>query len=543
MLRAGGGNKRQTNTAVRVQPPIKGIDARVAISVGDPEHCIYTFNLMPYEYGMRVRKGFREWQIDLDVAVGDSVNTIIPFDGIDSAAVTDKLFAVTNEGIWDVTNAGGTPVLVYAFLVQTPDAGWGNFAHYIGENEKDVLFYADSENGLLAYDPDTDAWAQATGITGPVVTDIRYIVLHKQRLWLIEKNSTKAWYLPIGSTSGTATEFFFGSKFKHGGALVGLYNWTVDGGEGLDDYLVAVSKAGDVLPYQGADPSSANTWELRGTYFIGEVPKGPNIGSEQGGDLYLLSSQGLTAMNGLLQGVDTQYLSANNESPNAKISSILREVIASSLDVYGWSVSEIPSEGSVIITSPRINSGPFIQYVYNMATQGWGFWRGVPINSINSWLGRVVFGTEDLRVGYMDVSVDNVTLTPPEGRLNGDAIDFSILTSFQYLDNPAHFKRVRQIRTDFLANQKPSYEVTARYDYNINEVDDVPFDGVGLESAWDTANWDRAVWATPVGQAYTDIQGQWGHGRNVAIAMRGSTRTETTLAGWDVVFITGGSML
>jgi hypothetical protein len=47
----------------------------------------------------------------------------------------------------------------------------------------------------------------------------------------------------VNALYGTVTSWDFGSKFKHGGNLVGLWSWTVDGGIGIDDYLVAIAPA------------------------------------------------------------------------------------------------------------------------------------------------------------------------------------------------------------------------------------------------------------------------------------------------------------
>ena len=128
------------------------------------------------------------------------------------------------------------------------------------------------------------------------------MVQHKLRIWLIERNSNKAWYLPIRAVSGDATEFFFGSKFRHGGELVGLYNWTVDGGTGRDDHLIAISREGDVIPWTGEDPADAMTWTSTGVFFIGRIPAGRKVAAEYGGELFMLSYLGLTTLSDLLRG-------------------------------------------------------------------------------------------------------------------------------------------------------------------------------------------------------------------------------------------------
>lgn len=535
----------QTLATARIPAPIKGIDARVALTEGAPLNCVYNYNMVPFEYGMAVRKGYREYQINVDDGAGLGVHTIIPFDGVEENGVQDKLFAVTNEGIWDVTVAAAAPILKFTFADQQANAGYGVYAHYTNDAEDDVLFFADNFNGLFQYDAGTDTWAQATDIHGPVIENIRFVVTHKQRVWFIEENSTKAWYLPIGSNSGQAEEFFFGSKFSHGGNLEGLFNWTIDGGDGVDDYFVAVSRSGDVLPYRGADPSSADTWELVGTYFIGSVPRGPSFGSEHGGELFLLSAYGLTSMNDLLNGVNSdtlQDMEAQQSSISGQITGLLRNRMNITMDDYGWQVQLAPSEGALIIASPRVGSGPYIQYVYNLATRGWGLWRGVPMTHFDSWHGAVVFGNENNIVYRMDVTADNVTINPPAEGLNGDPIEFSVLTSYQTLGAEGLYKKVKLIRADFLADGPPEYVAVARYDYDIQEALLPAGPPIGVGALWDAGLWDLAIWQTDGNASFNGLNGTWGYGRTVAVAIRGAVRETTRLVGFDIMYTTGGPM-
>ena len=539
-----GKGSQRVNESHRVMAPIQGIDTRVSVSVGAPLHCIYTYNLVPYDYGMRVRPGYREWALNLDLGTSTGVHTIIPFEGIIETGAGDKLFAATSEGIWDVSDAGAAPTLVATFFDNSADAGYGVYTHYVDGSGDDLLYYADSVNGLAEYDPVADTWNPAGGITGPDTTIVNYVVSHKQRIWLIERESQSAWYLPVGSNSGIGTEFTFASKFKHGGALVGLLNWAVDGGNGVDDYLVAVSRSGDILPFQGIDPSSADTWNLTGTYYVGKIPKGPNFATGDGGEVYILSAYGVIGMGELLKGVDTASVALQTEDTNmsSKIASLLRGRLKESIDLHGWAIRTVPSEGSILIDTPKILSRRNEQFAYNISTRAWGLWRDVPMTCFDSYKGAIAFGTEDNRILYMDASSDNVLLTPPVGRANGDAITFSVLTSFSPLEMPGTYKRIAFIRPDFIAAAPPTFDCEARYDYDISEVPPRATD-VQEQAKWDEGVWDVARWSTEQLAGINALRGSWGRGRYVAIAMGGSTRTDTRFAGWDIIFDSGGLTL
>lgn len=46
--------------------------------------------------------------------------------------------------------------------------------------------------------------------------------------------------------------------------------WTLDSGEGLDDYLVVTTSEGQVGVFRGTDPTSVATWGLVGVWNLGE---------------------------------------------------------------------------------------------------------------------------------------------------------------------------------------------------------------------------------------------------------------------------------
>ena len=78
-----------------VPASVGGINALSSMMEMPPEDCIWCTNLMPSEYGMRLRKGYTEWANGL----GGECRTIIPFEGQVADATADKMWAVTEDGI------------------------------------------------------------------------------------------------------------------------------------------------------------------------------------------------------------------------------------------------------------------------------------------------------------------------------------------------------------------------------------------------------------------------------------------------------------
>jgi hypothetical protein len=548
---------KQTAIANVLPPPTYGMDTRHPLAQMPPNSCVYAYNIVPNPYGMEVRKGFREFAVDIPIgaeAGENGVKTLIHFVGTVEGTITDdRLFAVSNVGIFDITDDSIAPVLKYAFNITTGKAGNGVSCHYIDQGGAEFMLYADEENGLIIYTEATDTWLPASGITGGLIPDrIVYVVVHKLRIWFVERNTGDAWYMPVSSLQGDATKFTFGSKFAHGGYLRGLYTWTFDGGSGVDDYLVAISSGGDVLPYKGEDPSSAETWSLVGSYYVGGVPIGRRIASESGGMLFVLSSYGLISMNDLLTGVDTRDISATGVA--SRIAPIIRAHMKETEGLYGWELIFAPTEGLYVVNSPPRPNKLQLQYVMDSTTKGWAIWRGIPMMCMVEANRKMYFGYKDT-VYALEGHRDNVRkeITQPGDR--GTAIEFSLLTSYSDMGAPALTKLVQFIRPNFLHMLSLPVSVKAVYDYQLIEL---TFPTPTLSAAeiqadclWDVGLWDQCIWDggssapppfTPGSGRPTMITGASNMGRMVAIAIKGSTIEGVKLLSIDVIWKTGGAL-
>ena len=539
-----GKSHRQTAKVTTVPAPTKGMDSRIPLSELGSSNCVYSYNLMAAEYGMDLRKGYREFAVNVVDSAPSAlgVRTVIPFKGVNITGGANKIFVATNEGIFDVTDESIAPILAIGFTNVGGIAGYGVYCHYIDQAGKELLYYADEDNGLFSYDSESDTWAVPVGINNIAVENIVFVVVHKQRIWFVEKNSTTAWYLPVASVSGDATAFHFGSKFPHGGKLKGLYNWSVDGGAGVDDHLVAISSAGDVIPYKGDDPSTADTWGLVGTYFIGETPLGRSIANEYGGDLHIISVFGLVSMTDLLKG--SSGMSMSQKGIGYQIAPLVRKMVQSTLGTRGFDMKFLPSLGVLVIVSPETHSEDRIQYVMNITTGGWTMWRGLEIDCIDEIGGVVYFGRKNnlyMMEGYLD---NTIKINPPSVEFHlGEPVEFSLLTGFSRHQSDGMFKQIQFVRPDFLGVSSPTYTVKTIYDFNIIEIPQIPSHIAADANVWDIARWDIGIWQKTIVTGQTSIRGAaTGIGRSAAIAIRGSANFETKLLSFDEIWTTGGAL-
>lgn len=520
----------QNTVATHVPAPMSGINSLDALSMMQPTDAIFAYNLLPGRFGLRVRKGYREWVTGM---TGGAVRTVMPFNDVVESGANDELFAVTPTGIWDVSASTDTPTQVVTFASSTGNSGWGSWVNFTTAAGQ-FLCHVDEVNGYRTYNG--TAWtlrAITTDITGVDPDDFVFVTSWKERLWFVERDSASAWYLPIGSITGAATEFNFGNKFKHGGHLIGLYNWTIDGGEGVDDYLVAISSGGDVVVYKGTDPDFASTFALHGQWYVGDLPAGRRIASSFGGDLLLINRNGVVPLSQLINGRD---VADNSIYVTRRISQLIRSEISQTVDDRGWEVSLVPGEDLFFVSAPKRTGYPHIQFAQNLTNKAWGVFRDLPYVSGAVSGGLLYFGDSDGTLYTYSGSLDAVDLAGT----SFSAIEFSMLGSFQHYGIPAKQKRVQFIRPAFLADGEPVYSVKALYDFHLAESDS-PSGTPESGSAFDTAIWDVSVWGGEV-TPFEDIFGGSGFGRHIAIAIRGQTNSDCTLIGYDVMLDVGGLM-
>ena len=579
--------QRNRQAMVHLAAPVGG-DNTISAGVDmPPTDSIYSWNLIGAEYGLRSRLGWREWCTNLD----GQVRTLIPYTGSLKDGSSNRLFACTQSGIWDVSSSSAAPTQVVTFGTQNADSGWGVSTVFV-TGAGHLLAYTDEANGYYVYSETGATWVKVvqaasvawapttvyspgatvtssgvsyqsalggtsgttpptgtgTGISDGGVTDWAYypsigtadptkfcfVLAWKNRLWFVERDTAKAWYLGLNAIYGNAVAFNFGARFKAGGDLRGLWSWTYDGGSGMDDALVAVSGGGDIVIYHGTDPASASTFALTGVWFVGSVPVGRRIATDFGGDILLLSSTGIIPLSKLVIG---NVVYDRSQYQTFKISNLFNQLQAVTGTLRGWSMRLHPIDSCLMVLVPTAVNQSSQQLVMSLTTRGWSRYRDIPIGvCAEPWDGTLYFGTEDGRVCVNDGYVDGVLLSDPN---TFSAIAWSLLTSFQNLGTPT-WKRVQIIRPRMLTQGgSVSFQATANYDWDMTEPA-APASTVATgTSLWDSGLWDTATWQGAY-NSQSIINGAAGIGSAVAIALRGSSAARTTITGIDVSFDQGG---
>jgi hypothetical protein len=260
--------------------------------------------------------------------------------------------------------------------------------------------------------------------------------------------------------------------------LRSIINWTVDGGEGLDDYFLAVSSEGEVAVYKGSDPASASTFALVGVFFVG-APVGQRYYAQFGGDVLLLTTDGLVPLTKYLAGGTVR----KNEFYSDRIQSLLAQEIAQYGSVQGWEVHVYFAQNFLLIQVPAGEVGYRYQYVMSTITGAWSRFLVAPAIT---W---AVLG-ETLYHGQAEQVANSWT-----GGLDDDApIRYTIIPAFSDFGSPTVQKQFMLGRATVESDQQPNFRTTTLVDFNQNY--DPAFLGAAplVGAFWDVGLWGQAVW-------------------------------------------------
>lgn len=520
--------------------PNRGMDIRPGAYSQGSDLAILLRDMVPKTIGVDVRDGWIEHVIDIGLTPEGGVQeirTLAPFH--DLTASNNKLWAFTKDGIYDATSTDTDPSRTQNLPVGTASGGyfsWVNFTNTAGTH---YLACVDGINGMWRYSV-ASGWIEVTAgvganqINGVDPRNCSFITAWKNRIWLVEKNTSFGWYLPGNAIDGTVAKFNFGSKFRFGGYLVGLYNFTMDGGNGMDDFLVAISSAGDICIYKGTDPADSDKFGLVGTWYLGPPPQGNRIASEFGGDLFILTEYGIMPLSRILQGTAATEDKAKISNP--VVTQLNRDIVRSRGE-QSWELKIDTSNNVLVVVAPEDASTdfPFRQFVMELSESVWAMYTSVPMLTAEMYAGDFYFGTSDGRVCKMTGSLDAVEVD----NSGGSPVDWALVTHFSDFGAPGRFKRVQMMRPVFVASETPSYKIEPKYDADFSEPGAVSNPADEVSALWDVAVWDVDLW-TGVPTSYFPANGAFGIGINVAYGLHGRSVVPTTFLGTNIMFDVGG---
>lgn len=480
--------KRQTSNTVTVTAPIGGWNAVNQLAAMSPNEAVIIDNWFCLPTELQSRKGYTFWSNN---AVGN-IESFITYNGqsgqISMFAVADdngdcNIFDVTNtqfSGIWDETLWDESDWASAAVVT-----GLTNARYHFGQMATSGGTFTIAVNGaddLLIYDGST--WYKVTSVSSPyAITGVDTstlidLVVHHRRVWFVENDSMTCWYLPTDSIAGTATAYDFGPLFIDGGYVERIETWTLDAGNGMDDYFVVITSNGEIAVFSGTNPASSDTWSLNGVYYAGS-PVGRNCTMKYGGDVLMLNKDGLVPL--------SQWLMSSRVNVKTSITNKIQQRITDAATTYannyGWQIILNPPKNMLFINVP-VSETVFEQYVMNTISGAWSRFTGVNATCWAFIDNILYFGQGNQVFKFWDGPNDN-----------GQVINTDLLPAFSAFGSQSQVKRWTMAKLSMGCDYQFSYSGQINLNFDLSSSPPQPYNSSTTDSGiWDTGTWDNAQW-------------------------------------------------
>ena len=319
------------------------------------------------------------------------------------------------------------------------------------------------------------------GITGVDSSTFINVNLFKNRLWFTQKDTMKVWYLDVGNLGGGATAIDFGGIARNGGYLQAMGTWTLDAGQGADDYAVFVTSMGEVMVYNGTDPSTIATWALKGVWQLGQTFNRKCF-FKWSGDLLLLTQDGLVPLSSALQ--------SSRLDPRINLTDKIYYAVSQAATTYytnfGWQIQYFASENMLILNIPATNGVE--QYVMHTITKSWARFTDIEAYCWEvAGNNEIYFGGDGYVGNFYQGNADS-----------GANIQAACQQAYSYFDSPGQLKRFTMVRPIFQTNNGiPTTAISISTDFDTQtEFGSLTFNPSSVTGGtWDVSVWDDALWS------------------------------------------------
>lgn len=205
---------------------------------------------------------------------------------------------------------------------------------------------------------------------------------------------------PIKDTTYNApTIVSFGYNVKFGGNVVDIDNYTVDSGNGQQDYLCIFISTGEILTFSMA----ASIPTFVASYRSGDI-FAPNCTVKLHGDLVFLSNQGLDSMNRLIGSTRVETKPMLSYAISYKLS----QDINTYKNNKGWDIVYYQPTNMLIINVPTSEETAF-QYVMNTTTYAWTRFTNINALCFGQTANSLFFGNDLIYILFYDKDNNKIT--------------------------------------------------------------------------------------------------------------------------------------
>jgi len=458
--------KRAVSRPISLPSPVGGWNARDALPNMGPLDAVVLTNWFPASTECTLRSGYSRFATGFGNA---QVETLMAYAG----GTTNKLLAIAGGSVYDITAGGATGAASLTGLTNSR-FGYCNISNSAGTT---YLCMANGADGPRLFDGTTWTTPTITG-TGLTSTKLDSPITFQNRMWFIETGTMNVWYLGTQAVSGSATKIDLSAYLGKGGFIIDHATWTIDAGDGVNDHYVVVTNKGQVIVFQGTDPSSASTWAMRGVWDIGGTI-GKRCLYKYAGDLLVICQDGLLPM--------SQALQSSRINPKVSLTDKIQAAITQAISTYGsnfgWQTIYVPRINQLWLNVPISTGSNVQQFVMNTITGAWCNYTGWNANCWEMYNDIPYFGGNGFVGKAYDTFADN------GANINGFG-----LQAFNSFGSAGMLKRYTMSRPILRSNGFPAIYAGINVDFNTSEPVTSLTYSPSTYGAWDSAIWDSATW-------------------------------------------------
>lgn len=515
--------KQQTQTAIgrSIPAPVSGWNARDPIAAMKPGDAYQLDNWICRPGYVEIRKGY----LGHVTGFSDPVESLLPY----RAGNNEKMFAVSADSIYDVSDpSDGLPAASYTGLTSARVQST-NFANDAGV----FMICVNGVDTPFKYNGSAFSTTVITGSSGSITLDpqdLIDVIPHKRRLFFIEKNTLRVWYLAADAIAGAAGLLDLGPVFSEGGELVAMGVWSPTGPSQVIQAIIAfVTDQGQVALYAGSDPDTAEDWSLIGVYAIAR-PLGRRAVLRTASDFIIMTSDGAIPLSVISEA-------KREDQRDLAITSRIQNAFALAANAYstnfGWEAQLYPSGQLAIINVPITELGTSRQFVQSTQTGKWSQFIGLNaacwcyVNNVMYFAGTDTDG--EIGVYQWDTG----------GSDNGTAIQCDAITAFEDYGTPGRQKQFTLLRPILRSQPDLRPYVDVLVDYAVVSPTNIPDGGPTVGSGeWGTGLWGIAHWTSsqPVRLDWTSATGIGYVGAVRIRVVSNPERSDASAAHWDESF-------
>jgi hypothetical protein len=499
-----------------VPVPTDGWDAISPLASMDPKRAPILNNWIPRPGWVELRQGYFPWAITAETDV--PVETLM----VRRAEGNEQMFAAAGSVIYDVS----TTFVATSVVTGLNSARWQyvNFTPPLGTT---VIQLCNGVDELRMYDGTTWTTPTITGLPNSLTTAaIVNIWSQKSRLWYVLTDgagggSTIAAFMPTGAITGAiAGTQDNGSNWSKGGYLVAIADWTVDGGNGPQDYMVFLSSRGQASIYAGTDPTNASTWTLVGTFDLAP-PIGYRCATKIGSDVGLITQQGVVPLS---QALPYDPSAERSVAITARIQNAMAQAAAQSLNLFGWQLISFAPQQLGILNVPQIENSIQVQYVMDTLTGAWCQFTGWNSNCFEVYNNILYFGG----------NVGDVNQCFTGSSDFGNPILADMQCAYNYFDAPGRLKRMTMVQPFITAGETITPFISVDADFKI-QTQTAPIQILNGGALWDVAVWDVSLWFGSIAQTTSWLSAE-AIGHALAIHLTVNISANSGLIGTPAIF-------